>query len=69
MTTAKSPEMVIEIGEQSVQEHIQALAENLVKLADHFGFVVTIEQVPKQPLAMGNYTSIASIRKTRAHLH
>lgn len=29
------------------------------------GFVVTVEQRPKQPLAMGNYETVVSVRKAR----
>lgn len=40
-------------------------ANSLIKAAECLGFVVTIEQVPLQPLAMGNYASVAHVRKAR----
>lgn len=40
-------------------------AEDLINLADAAGFVVTIEQKPSMPLAMGNYETVASVRPAR----
>lgn len=41
------------------------LAEGLAALADMVGAVVTIEQVPLDPLAMGNYVHRVSVRQRR----
>ena len=38
---------------------------NLVSLADRLGYVVTIEQIPQTPLAMGNYTARVDLRRRR----
>lgn len=40
-------------------------AQRLIATANLYGFVVTIEQTPLEPLAMGNYESVASIREAR----
>lgn len=40
-------------------------AEDLINLADAAGFVVTIEQKPSMPLAMGNYETVANVRPAR----
>lgn len=40
-------------------------ADRLVALASSFGVVVTIEQVPTQPLRMGGYESVVSVRMAR----
>jgi hypothetical protein len=37
-------------------------AQQLVKLADSIGVVVTVEQKPLQPLAMGHYETVVSVR-------
>ena len=39
--------------------------EDLVKDAAEKGMVVTVEQVPLQPLAMGNYETRVTVRKAR----
>ena len=44
---------------------IQAQAEALVAEAARLGVVLTIEQQPLQPLAMGNYTTVVSVRRAR----
>lgn len=46
-------------------EFFQRQAEQLVYMAARHGFVITIEQQPKTPLAMGNHESIVSIRESR----
>lgn len=40
-------------------------ADDLINLADAAGFVITIEQKPKSPLAMGSYDTVASVRSAR----
>lgn len=44
---------------------IQALAELLVMRAAEQGLVLTIEQTPLHPLAMGNYATQVSVRPAR----
>lgn len=45
-----------------IQIEIQNIADRLITTAALYGFVVTIEQKPLQPLAMGNYESVVSVR-------
>jgi hypothetical protein len=40
-------------------------AESIVRHAAEAGFVVTIEQVPLTPLAMGHYATMVSVRRVR----
>lgn len=50
------------------QDLAQALllkAHELLVTADALGFVLTIETVPQQPLAMGNYHMMSSVREKR----
>lgn len=44
---------------------IKAEAEALVAKAAKWGLVLTVEQVPLQPLAMGNYETVVSVRPAR----
>jgi hypothetical protein len=44
---------------------IKQLANGLVSLAADMGLVLTIEQRPIQPLAMGNYETVVSVRPAR----
>lgn len=44
---------------------VEALAHELVAEAERRGVVVTIEQVPLQPFAMGHYRSVVSTRPAR----
>lgn len=41
-------------------------AQRLVERAERLGLVLTIEQRPLQPLAMGNYESVVSVRPARS---
>lgn len=53
-------------GEGLTMEQILAnQADDLINLADAAGFVITIEQKPKSPLAMGSYDTVASVRSAR----
>lgn len=47
-------------------DKIKLMAEQLVKLAEKDGYVLTVEQVSQQPLAMGNYTTVVRVRPARA---
>lgn len=40
-------------------------AENLVRLAEQYGIVLTVAQQPLQPLAMGNYVTTVATRPAR----
>lgn len=44
---------------------VKLLAEELVEFAEAAGVVLTIEQRPLQPLAMGNYEHVISVREAR----
>lgn len=53
-------------GEGLTMEQILSnQAEDLINLADAAGYVVTIEQKPAMPLAMGNYETVTNIRPAR----
>ncbi len=45
---------------------VERAAQRLVQEAERLGVVLTIEQVPLQPLAMGNYKSIVGVRPARS---
>lgn len=45
--------------------NVVAAAEQLVAEAARQGIVLTVEQVPLQPLAMGNYETVVSVRPAR----
>lgn len=42
-------------------------AEELVTYAAKLGYTITIEQAPKQPLAIGNSVSRIDVRMSHAH--
>lgn len=44
---------------------VQAAAEALVYRAQAVGVVLTIEQQPLQPLRMGHYRTVVSVRRAR----
>lgn len=46
-------------------EGLHALAASLISRAAEMGFVVSIDQVPKLPLAMGHYEHRVEIRPAR----
>lgn len=46
-------------------DKIKLMAEQLVKLAEKDGYVLTVEQVNQQPPAMGNYRTVVSVRQAR----
>ena len=46
-------------------EVIRQQAEGLVANAARLGFVITIEQQPLRPLAMGNHETVVSVRPAR----
>jgi hypothetical protein len=47
--------------------HYFARAEQLVGEAAQYGVVITIEQRPLQPFAMGRYETVASVRPMRSY--
>lgn len=47
-------------------DDLQACAEALVSRAAELGQVLTVEQVPTQPLRMGGHRTVVSIREARA---
>lgn len=44
------------------RQYIQREAERLVYVAARYGIVLTVEQVPRTPLAMGNHATVVSTR-------
>lgn len=44
---------------------VQRAAEALIAEAQRLGLVVTIEQRPLQPLAMGHHETVATVRPAR----
>lgn len=44
---------------------LYAAATRLVERAKQLGLVLTIEQQPLQPLAMGHYDTLVSVREAR----
>ncbi len=57
---------MLEIKMITPAERIKLMVEQLVKLAAADGFVVTVEQKPLQPPAMGNYETVVDVRPVRA---
>lgn len=49
----------------SIEQILTNKAQDLINLARAAGFVVTIEQMPLKPLAMGNHETVASVRPAR----
>jgi hypothetical protein len=45
---------------------LQAMAEDLVALAQQAGLVLTVEQVSQKPPRMGNYITVVSVRPARS---
>lgn len=50
---------------QQTQGMLQQFVELVVQRADQAGFVLTVEQVPELPLAMGNYRTRVQVRAKR----
>lgn len=46
-------------------QQTEELANQLLEVAKRIGQIVTIEQRPLQPLAMGNYETVVSVRPAR----
>lgn len=44
-------------------EAIKHMTEDLVRTCGNAGFIITIEQRPLQPLAMGHTESVVSVRE------
>lgn len=44
---------------------VEKAAQRLVQEAERLGVVLTVEQVPLQPLAMGHYETIVGVRPAR----
>lgn len=55
------------MGPTQLSDHdrVKDKVNELINLARAFGFIVTIDLVPQQPLAMGNYMMVANVRKAR----
>ena len=45
---------------------VERAAQRLVQEAERLGVVLTVEQVPLQPLAMGNYETVVGVRPARS---
>jgi len=55
----------VEWRERHAEAYLRAQAEELIAHALTWGYVLTIEQRPLQPLAMGNYESVLAVRRAR----
>ncbi|MBX3610357.1 MAG: hypothetical protein KF871_10730 [Hydrogenophaga sp.] len=55
----------VEWRERFAADSLTNRAQRLMADAADLGFVITIEQRPLQPLAMGNYESVLGIRRAR----
>lgn len=61
-------EQMIEMYGPTQAAHIQATMVGLdavLDFAKQRGLVVTVTQVPKEPLAMGHYETVAEVRPSR----
>lgn len=45
---------------------VERAAQRLVQEAERLGVVLTVEQVPPQPLAMGHYKTVVGVRPARS---
>lgn len=52
-------------GMEAALADVQHAAELLIRTAEDIGVVLTIEQVPLEPLAMGHYKTVARVRIAR----
>lgn len=50
---------------QLAPAHYRLSLETLVRQAARDGLILTVEQRPLQPLAMGNYETVVSVRPAR----
>lgn len=57
--------MPFDLGSENALKYFAALADDLVKTAAQHGVVITVEQKPQQPLAMGHHVSVVSVRAAR----
>lgn len=53
-------------GMQAALDDIEQAAHILIGVAIDVGVVLTIEQVPLEPFAMGNHKTVISVRPARA---
>lgn len=49
-------------GQEMAIADIKNVVETAVELGDSLGLVVTVEQVPLKPLAMGNVKTVVTVR-------
>lgn len=52
-------------GMEAALEDIDTAAKMLISMANDVGVVLTIEQKPLEPLSMGLYQTVASVRPAR----
>ena len=45
---------------------VEKAAQRLVQEAERLGVVLTVEQVPLKPLAMGHYETVVGVRPARS---
>lgn len=65
LTEAELADLERKAREVTDAEQLDQRARELVMAARRLGLVLTIEQRPLLPLAMGNYWSVVSVRKAR----
>jgi hypothetical protein len=63
LTEAEYAELALRAGGEAPD--IEAAAQLLVDLADRRGLVLTIEQRPLTPLAMGHFETVVAVRQAR----
>lgn len=62
---ARLPAEDLTMSQRLAMDHWQNLIANLVKAAVDYGVVITIDNPPNEPLAMGNYDLVVSARPLR----
>jgi hypothetical protein len=51
---------------KGMQKHwLETMLTDFCVMAEEMGFVVTVSQVPRQPLAMGSYDTLVEVREAR----
>jgi len=64
--------MLIEMNDAELRESQRRILAgqlaNIAGIAKDYGFVVTVEQRPLEPLAMGNYETVFSVRDDLPHV-
>lgn len=62
---AEDDDQAVEALQDQVMLGVLAAIREQVKLARTLGFIVTVETVTREPLAMGNYDARIEVRKAK----